>query len=150
MLLKNIAGDGGRIKIAKLLHPIIHHIICPDTLKLYSWTGKGNKITFSSLRQINDLIYRLLKVADQTYTFVNYKADIVKKVLKYTNTKGTQMMKKPQVLIEVAVNAERGGAVYEDDGDVYQEIILDNHYPTDYDDMVEYIEYDSSAEHAVT
>lgn len=69
-MLKTIAGDGCQLETSKLLHPKIHRIISPDELKRYSWTGKDNKIAFTSYEQINGLIHRLLRLADSSYTFI--------------------------------------------------------------------------------
>lgn len=80
-------GDGGQMEGGKIITNLVEAIIEPNTLSMYTWSGKNKKFKFKTNVEILKLIYQLIHSADNKYTKAMFENDIVNKVFKYAYKK---------------------------------------------------------------
>lgn len=82
-----INGDSGILCAKKLIKPLVSHVISPEVLSLFTWTGKTQqkgvrKLVLKEYTETNSLLYEVLLAADKTYTQREFFDNMVIKVIK--------------------------------------------------------------------
>lgn len=86
--LIRLNGDSGTLAARKIIKSLVHHIIKPETLALFTWTGKtaskhSRKFAFKEYTQTLAVIYEKLLAADSNYTKLQFSNDCVNKIMKH-------------------------------------------------------------------
>lgn len=87
-MFKIIGGTDGSSSGDMVLSAIFGYLIEPQFLKTISWTGKSDsklkkKVKFESFSEIIGLICEVCNTADENYSDVQCKKDMVYKIFKY-------------------------------------------------------------------
>lgn len=89
--LKVIGGSTGQNSAKQILFPVIYAIISKCLLSTYTWTGKSKvgvrKHSFVHYENTHNVIHEVIHAADNRYSMIDCKNDLVKKVFKYAYIK---------------------------------------------------------------
>lgn len=87
MALTQIHGKSGTLDAKKLIKSLVLRVISPETLALFTWTGKtqnkgSRKFALKKYKRLTELLYEVLRAADSRYSMAYFSKDMVTKVMK--------------------------------------------------------------------